>query len=554
MPKVLIVGAGPSGLYAAWRLLKAQSGYEVTIVEMSPDRIGGRIHTKTFAGNNYVDLGGMRYASDQQVINKVIQDIGYPASGTADFVEADDRLFYLRGQHIYTTEINTTNPVPYNTPYNNAVVDVAFNNVAQAVINGASPNTREEWCNWVETVELPNSFPSDVYNENARVSTIGYWNLLFDFLHNEGYHYCADAGGYQSNVINWNAADAIPYNGEFGASVEYSRFKGGYTSFINALHKEVIDLNGGQDPVILDQRLVSFDTVNNQIVATCENTSAPGNISQYTTDYLFLCMPRNSVELIAQSSSDGMLSRKLNEPDVKLLVESVIEQPSYKVGISCSSKWWENADYPPRLNSPANAWGPTITDLPLRQIYYFDPEEQAESGHAILASYDDERYTGFWQQLELPTGVNRTIPISENYEPLSNGAAAPIEMQRMLALQLAQVHYHPNNVTTGYQTILNSITEAYYMDWSLNPFGAGYHAWAAHYDICEVMNEIRRPLANVDNSVPAQNVFLVGSAYSNDQAWVEGAFCTTESVLIDYFNFTPIVNTASYPLICSCTT
>ena len=88
------------------------------------------------------------------------------------------------------------------------------------------------------------------------------------------------------------------------------------------------------------------------------------------------------------------------------------------------------------------------------------------------------------------------------------------------------------------------------MDWGLNPFGAGYHAWAAEYDICDVMNAIRAPalLAGADSGP----VYLVGSAFSNDQAWVEGAFCTAESVLVDYLGIPTIADTADYPLICAC--
>jgi hypothetical protein len=88
------------------------------------------------------------------------------------------------------------------------------------------------------------------------------------------------------------------------------------------------------------------------------------------------------------------------------------------------------------------------------------------------------------------------------------------------------------------------------MDFSLNPFGAGYHAWAAHYDICHVMQMIRKPtqlLGGVDAPL-----FITGSAFSNDQAWVEGAFCTAESVLNDFLGVPTIADTTGFPLICGC--
>jgi hypothetical protein len=33
---------------------------------------------------------------------------------------------------------------------------------------------------------------------------------------------------------------------------------------------------------------------------------------------------------------------------------------------------------------------------------------------------------------------------------------------------------------------------------------------------------------------------------------VEGAFCTAESVLVDYYGMTTIADTTNYPLICAC--
>ncbi len=72
------------------------------------------------------------------------------------------------------------------------------------------------------------------------------------------------------------------------------------------------------------------------------------------------------------------------------------------------------------------------------------------------------------------------------------------------------------------------------MDWSLPPFAAGYHAWAAHYrHRRRAGRKIRKPSQLVEGA--DADIFIVGEAYSNDQAWVEGAYCTAESVLNDFF-------------------
>ena len=86
------------------------------------------------------------------------------------------------------------------------------------------------------------------------------------------------------------------------------------------------------------------------------------------------------------------------------------------------------------------------------------------------------------------------------------------------------------------------------MDWSLPPFKAGYHAYYSHYNIGDVQQKIRKPSQLVDGK--DANIFIVGSTYSNDQAWVEGAFCTAESVLNKFFNIEKLIDDTEYPFIC----
>ena len=59
MKKVLIIGAGPAGLTAAYELLTRGKEYEVTILEQS-DSIGGISRTVVHNGNR-MDIGGHRF-------------------------------------------------------------------------------------------------------------------------------------------------------------------------------------------------------------------------------------------------------------------------------------------------------------------------------------------------------------------------------------------------------------------------------------------------------------------------------------------------------------
>jgi hypothetical protein len=199
--------------------------------------------------------------------------------------------------------------------------------------------------------------------------------------------------------------------------------------------------------------------------------------------------------------------------------------------------------------SQRNTIGPSITDTPIRMIVYFGNnamDQKQDPVYGILASYDDEQYTSFWQELELGPERQRKAPISANYQPLDGPRKVPEIMVKMLRKQLAAIHFGPNADYTSVPVPL----EATYMDWSLPPFNAGYHAYAAHYDMCDVQQKIRKPSQLIDGA--DANIFIVGEAYSNDQAWMEGAYCTAESVLNDFFGVKPLIDNNNYPFICPC--
>lgn len=199
--------------------------------------------------------------------------------------------------------------------------------------------------------------------------------------------------------------------------------------------------------------------------------------------------------------------------------------------------------------SVRNTIGPSVTDTPIRQIVYFGNNAVSQKGDAvygILASYDDEQFTTFWQGLELGPNKERRVPLSDDTQPLEGPRKVPDRMVKMLRKQLAAVHFGPQS---DYSAVPEPL-EAKYMDWSLPPFNAGYHAYAAHYNVCDVQQKIRKPSQLIKGA--DADIFIVGEAYSNDQAWVEGAFCTAELVLNDFCGIEPIIPNKNYPFICSC--
>lgn len=334
----------------------------------------------------------------------------------------------------------------------------------------------------------------------------------------------------------------------------------------------------------------------------------------HTTQAAWLAMPRYAIELVAQGSrytGPGEVLDVLNAQKVRLYLEAAVMQPSYKVGMFFDSPWWLTAPYPAKIagfevtqavidqlkaggfpkalcdalgastvlgvqfSSSADlvraveqqagvrlsvkeeqsftdaaerdTIGPSITDTPIRMAVYFGNNARVSDKkpvYGVLASYDDETFTTFWQELEIGPNREREQARSEDIQTLDGPREVPPRMVKMLRRQLAELHFGPN---ADYSLVPEPL-ESRYMDWSLPPFAAGYHAWAAHYDIADVQEKIRKPSQLVEGA--DADIFIVGEAYSNDQAWVEGAYCTAESVLNDFFEVEPIIDNKHYPFIC----
>ena len=587
MSRYVIVGAGAAGLYTAFQLLRSdriRAADTVEIYEWS-QRPGGRIHTYSFTEPKawadqglYVEVGGMRFAVDERfpdlptsgceghvlvqsmILQLKLQDL------VRAFQESSNRLYYLRGVNAYESNLTPAAihqlPYGFTTQFFDFIGRISQGSITADAILGQiaadfGPHegaTREEWCSYFAQGRVPRGQGSEAFPEGTPISDIGYWNLLYDQLGDEGFDYSADGTGYTSNVINWNSADAMQANGDYGSGSPYRRLDGGYSQLFTAMADAVTTM-GGQ--LHYGQRLTCLTESEDGTQTYCDFVQDTGEQLTVTADYLFLAMPRRSLEMVAEGSPESYM---LNQPAVQLWRESAIDQPAIKAIMVFDEPWWTGSAcaYPPNLEWPSDApqpapppaqqvGGATITDLPLRMVYYFGnnvPSGPGNQGgpYVLLASYDDMNYSDFWRQLE--TQGDYTVAPSSIRQPLHGPTQVDpgSPMAQLLRKQLAEVHgIRPDDVPLP--------AAVYFQDWGQDPFGGGYHGWAAHYNICQAMDNMRAPYANVlGNDVT--KTYIVGSCYSFDQAWVEGAFCTAQSVLEDFFGLAPDPYAGGYHLVC----
>lgn len=99
--RIVIIGAGPAGLTAAYQLLKKNPNLQITIFEQE-ESVGGLAKTIQFHGNR-VDIGGHRYFSKNEKVNEIWKSI-LP-------VGRDGFLSCMRSSHIYYNNKTIEYPV-----------------------------------------------------------------------------------------------------------------------------------------------------------------------------------------------------------------------------------------------------------------------------------------------------------------------------------------------------------------------------------------------------------------------------------------------------------
>ncbi|WP_374336610.1 flavin monoamine oxidase family protein [Leeia sp.] len=538
---VMVVGAGMSGLYTAWRMKKEwqrspvlsklvkENGtgqLRIGILEWS-DRVGGRLDSRIIADMENVpaELGGMRFTDSHLIVNQLINDFGLRKDVDV-FPMTDNSQFYLRGERFSEDKVAPKDPhvpgykVPYQLPKDEQrqTPNQLFNFAIKKVCDYSNSWTDANW-QWVKE----NFRYSDSVYRDIALYDMGFWNMLYQTLSNEGYDFVWDGGGYNSNTINWNAAEAMPYMlTDFSQPTDFKRIKTGFHQLPVAMYKELRKLNV---PVYRNLRLTHFEKHGEWTEGTVAVTRDPKVKGKFKAKVLFLAMPRHSLELIDQDCSF------FQDQKVQYNIQSVLKQPAYKLFLAYESRWWGKEFHA----------GPTITDLPLRMTYDFGSENErggkpTDTRTLLLASYSDMQADSFWKVLER----NRPYDIPPEWEQIGadGGAPAPEEMKRMAEGMLLK-----DLTTDGKTPTPSKLIGAYYQDWSQAPYGAGFHAWAAHYKAWEVMKEVRHPMAD-------RHVYICGEAYSNAQGWVEGAVCTAESILEEFFQMPRLQGIpASYPLL-----
>ncbi|WP_137939695.1 FAD-dependent oxidoreductase [Chitinivorax sp. B] len=524
--EVAVVGGGVSGVYSAWRLKQANPSQKIVVFEMS-DHIGGRLLSvrPPDVPHMVAELGGMRILpAVQPLITKLIDVLNnqLPADQqitTYDFpVDKPQNIAYLRGVYLRLSDFTSE---PDKVPYQLSFLDrgetaggIIVNAIEQIVPGITSPDLTEE---------QRRQMVQEATFEGEPLYQQGFWNVLMRVINGEAYQLALDAGGYDTTLTNWNAADAIPwYLSDFGVDPQYKGFTNGFQEVPKSVANLFTQAGG-------EIRLETTVSNVNWVDGAFEFFAGAQKIRAKT---LILAMPRRSIDILAQSSP--LLT------EFKSLTSTVTPRPLFKLFTTYKSPWWRNAGYTQTLPDGTSVYlpveaGRTVTDLPVRQVYYWpkDDGQPAEQGPSmLLASYDDGNNTGFWDglrpQRHLPKSAGQHVakvaaPFLGTHYHLRNEMEwfqyqAPVKMVTEVTSQLSTVHgliYTPE------------VANAAFRDWGDDPFGGGWNSWNIGVKSWEVKERIIKPL----DQLP---LYICGEAYSDAQGWVEGALQTADMLLAKF--------------------
>lgn len=512
---VAVIGGGVSGAYAAWRLsspdaagssrLKA-SGVEgvprVGLFEAS-ERIGGRLWSFEPPGMPHLraELGGMRIPTYQTLVVELVKHLGVE---TIPFPMGSDRnLRYFRGRRYTVADFTNPAIVPYDLPpelRGKDPTEILIETIERYIPN-AGQLTEAEW----NTVRQSGAF------DGVPLHELGFRYLMQNALPDEAYLFIRDDSGIEWFSLNGSSADLM-YEWAADFSLE--------TSIVTPLlgMQEIprtLARVAEQDGAIIARRhklrrISRVDAARNDEPGLRLEFSGPdGAPVTWTARHVILAMPPRAISLLAADSLP------VSEPVFPMLRDALIPIPVGKGFLGYERPWWSELG----LSS-----GRSKSDLPLRLTYYMGTEGERPGADAndttslLMPTYAEFHNLDFWMNFRrqssgtLGGDLFQRAEIGFVPDELAITERAVSEMQRQLQI------LHGPDVQIGDPTM------AVMSDWSRDPYGGGYHFWAAGKSAWDIVPVTREP-------VPGVNLSICGEAWSTHQAWTLGALMTAERLV-----------------------
>lgn len=410
-----------------------------------------------------------------------------------------------------------------------------------------------EWC------IIRNS--AKYYNEFLYATSL--FNILQKELSSEAVVLSEDALGYNTIFAAANAAEHIPWFLNDFHAAGYCTIKNGMSEINKSLVDKINEKSKTTDWYSLEHKLLSvvkdeesdayiLEFFHEQKVIYCKAKKIILSISKGALERIYFPVEFKLNNYLHQNSKNNLLSEA---------VQCVTSYPLLKAFMFYDKNWfWDKLPEAAKallliknkqwgyLNMDGERFASTriITDLPIRQIYLHGnagvwnratsniSSIQQKGTQSMIMAYGDSKKAELWASLAGAIDKD-TCHVTADFQKLySKGIDSAKELHGASPAFVDMLIQNLELVLTTYLTpdaleLSRYPTAVFMQDWNKAPFYGGWHAWCTNYKPWEVRKAILKPFNHED-------VYICGEAFSPDQGWIEGAFRTSESLLIQHFN------------------
>ncbi|MFK7831278.1 MAG: flavin monoamine oxidase family protein [Congregibacter sp.] len=578
---VLVVGAGISGLYAAWRLMNERPELRIRVLEMMP-RTGGRLESDVVEMSGVDgkcsrvkdEMGGMRFNPSMVELYRLFKamDFTFDNGKIVPFEMADpSNRYYMRGRSLSASEMDASGNAIWSELFQLSVpeqgkspgtlvrevmnyvlrlpenADLLHRELARIEKHSAGKHSAEKDSAEEDSAEAASveNYPTEpeqwsvfrnqfTYKGHC-INAWGLWPLLMDYgMSNEAIKLVTSAIGFSGPVDqNINAGEQLQILCDFPNNPTYFTLNAGFESLPRTIEARLEAAQPGC--VQVNQRVSQLAHGPNGYP---QLTVIAGNGENYQIDcqHLILALPKYPLErLLSQSPNFDMADYIQGD------LAGLQNMRLGKVNFYYPSRWWRDGGGGP-------LHGGSFTDLPAGSAYVFDPlypdieskyyqnaskkkkrkilkrYSRGYSGPSALTLYCDFINTNFWTQLQAIGG-----PYSTGFPQPPHSTAASTELVLEAQRQFKLI-YARNDVP------LPTLTT--FRVWSDNDYGYGYHQWKLGRDDAVIRERLWRM---------NEHTYLCNEAYSDMQGWVNGSLRSTELMLQKAFDVPPLVSESERP-------
>lgn len=550
---LVIVGAGMSGLYIAWRVLLADPSADVVILDQL-SRTGGRLDSDVIHFPDHEDVkeeeGGMRFTFDLMddlmalfaLLDLDDQIVPFPMNSGGN-----NRLYY-RGRAFTQQQAEENDFSIWSELYDLEQAEQGVD--PTSMINAVFHRILAENPDFTDrpddrTPKFWQDFRLDCTWNETSLKDWTLWNLLESMGYsNEAITMLYRVLGFNGTFLSeMNAGEAFQLLEDFPSNPGFKTLSNGFSTLPNALVDRI-----GMERIHLETNVHRVAPAGHGYSL---DYTRDGRRRTISADRTVLALPRLALEkLFIASDVVNTL-----DPDAAATLwsnlQTTTDQALLKINLYYPYAWW-GSEF---SGQPPVSFGPNFSDLPLGSVYPFYAideqlaaaamyQERLTEGHAdpsevgtknlaeaalakyhrpaALTIYCDYLNINFWQALQdMEPKFHSTMQDHYSTEPQSvfAASAAVVAAATTFFGQLFNTHFVPAPVLTSARIWRGSN--------ELDPppeqnFGFGVHQWGLHADDRQVIADMIEPFPNL---------FTCGEAFSDYQGWVEGALRSADLVL-----------------------